>query len=471
MPSVKDILGKIGNFWELLPAEDRLAITTLWTGYSMSLSDLLLRLYQIDAAKSIRTIQPSVRREWYYIDLAYTNARSVAGSYTIESEIHSIPTLQQGIYNEGTILLDTVDYTVADGVITFTTPAAREVVDPVIGLYDTLGRKNRAGVFVLDQGAPGLASGTDYIIAPSLTTVRLLTKLAFDTFAGLGEGSVNQTLQKRVLWAPTIMIDEQLVYRNFGILMDFPQRGSGYSLETYTRIVKGLWYIHWNGPTPNNIRNGLSLIFGYPTSPVKGRVTRLRFTAAPVFLMHQLPGAITNVTYSQMIAVGSDSPVTFSYVSGSMPPGFLLDEATGTVYGTTTVPGVFEFTVRATNSRGFTEQEMTLVVDGPPVFVTTTLPNASLNEYYSFTLNITTIEPLTLTLLSGDLPPGMSLAGDLRKLTGTPTLSGAYPFTLRGVNPGGTTDQPYTLSVVATPPVPESIEPQGGGALPDGLVD
>lgn len=470
MPKASDVLSQIGNFWELVPAEDKVAIRTLYTGYQMALSDLLLRAYQIDQAKSIRTIQPAVKREWYYIDISYTNASTIPGSYSIETEIHKIPELQQGIYKEGVILKDTIDYVVTQGLITFISPAARDVVDPVINLYDTIGTKNKAGVYVLDQNAAGL-TGSDYVISGDQKTVRLKTKLAFDTFAGLTEGSVLKALQDRVLWAADILIDEELVYRNFGVLMDFPRTGSGYSLETYTRIVKGLWFIHWNGPTPNNIRNGLSLIFDYPTSPVKGKVTRIRFTAAPVFLAHQLPNGITTIFYSKTIPVGSDLPVTFSYVSGTLPPGYAIDTVTGTVSGTTAFPGTYSFVVQAANSRGFTNQTIIIVVDGPPVFVSTTLPNAALNEFYTFTLNISTIIPYTLAVLSGSLPPGISLTPELKKLAGTPTANGVFLFTLRSTNQGGQTDQAFSLTVVAVAPDSGSIGPEGGGGLPDGLVD
>jgi hypothetical protein len=42
---------------------------------------------------------------------------------------------------------------------------------------------------------------------------------------------------------------------------------------SYLKAVKGLWYAFWTGPTPNNMRTSLYLLFGLPTASLAGIVT------------------------------------------------------------------------------------------------------------------------------------------------------------------------------------------------------
>jgi len=272
--SIEQLLFRLSNFYDLFPDEDREFIKQLWTGYSTSISDLYLQLYQIDQAKSIDTITPTIRREWLYVDLSYLKAVG-ASKYAIEPEIESIPALQQGISVPGSILQSGVDYKLTPGFIEFTSDIAKAAASKVLRLVGPLG-DDRAVKRAIDAGAlTGLVSGTDYLWAGGTAPIRLYSKAAFDVFVATKDVEIIQVLLESRLWAPTVFVDEQLVYDNFGFLLDFPHTGTGFSLEIYTRIVKGLWFVVWNGPTPRNIRSGLSLIFNYPTVSEAGTVVRV----------------------------------------------------------------------------------------------------------------------------------------------------------------------------------------------------
>ncbi len=52
----------------------------------------------------------------------------------------------------------------------------------------------------------------------------------------------------------------------------------------------------------------------------------------------------------------------------------------------------------------------------------------------------------TVTVLSGELPPGLSLVG-APELTGTPTGSGTFTFTLKATNSSGSSDQTFTVTI------------------------
>ena len=53
----------------------------------------------------------------------------------------------------------------------------------------------------------------------------------------------------------------------------------------------------------------------------------------------------------------------------------------------------------------------------------------------------------TFSILTGSLPPGLSLNASTAAITGTPTTVGTYPFTVRGSNSAGHTDRSTTIVV------------------------
>jgi hypothetical protein len=82
-----------------------------------------------------------------------------------------------------------------------------------------------------------------------------------------------------------------------------------------------------------------------------------------------LPDGTVGVPYSAALtASGGTAPYTWSLVSGSLPPGLALS-ATGLVSGTPTKEGIFDLTVKVTDSQGHTATEtfpLTIVVISPP---------------------------------------------------------------------------------------------------------
>lgn len=54
--------------------------------------------------------------------------------------------------------------------------------------------------------------------------------------------------------------------------------------------------------------------------------------------------------YSANFTASGTAPITWSVVAGALPPGLLLDSATGAYTGTPTTPGTYTFTVQASNA-------------------------------------------------------------------------------------------------------------------------
>jgi hypothetical protein len=64
------------------------------------------------------------------------------------------------------------------------------------------------------------------------------------------------------------------------------------------------------------------------------------------------PGMVLTPYAQQITASGGTAPYTYSIAAGALPPGLFLNPATGLISGTTQQAGIFNFTIRATDSVG-----------------------------------------------------------------------------------------------------------------------
>lgn len=85
----------------------------------------------------------------------------------------------------------------------------------------------------------------------------------------------------------------------------------------------------------------------------------------PTITTTTLPNGGQGASYNETIVVSSgDAPLTLSVLSGSLPTGLTLNASTGVISGTATVQGVYNFTVRVTDSDGDTDdQALTITID------------------------------------------------------------------------------------------------------------
>ncbi len=206
---------------------------------------------------------------------------------------------------------------------------------------------------------------------------------------------------------------------------------------------------------------------------------------------------------SSLVATGGEPPYTFSIITGSLPPGLVLNPSTGAISGTPTTYGTYTFTAQVVDSRnnsaGTTTASCTIVVAPPTLSLTCPAGTAQVGVPYSSSLVATGGEPpYTFSIITGSLPPGLTLNPSTGAISGTPTTYGTYTFTAQVVdsrnNSAGTTTASCTI-VVAPPtlsltcpsgtaqvgvPYSSSLVATGGeppytfsiitGSLPPGLV-
>jgi alpha-tubulin suppressor-like RCC1 family protein len=170
-----------------------------------------------------------------------------------------------------------------------------------------------------------------------------------------------------------------------------------------------------------------------------------------------LPSGTAGTAYSQTItASGGTSPYTFAITSGSLPAGLTLS-ATGTLSGTPTTAGSYNFTVTATDKNSCQAYiTYTLLINpaGCPAITLspTTLANGIVGTAYSQTITASGgSAPYTYVITNGSLPPGFTLSSN-GVLSGTPTTVGTYSFTITATDSNNCTgSRGYSIEIIAPP--------------------
>ncbi|MBK0027142.1 autotransporter domain-containing protein [Stenotrophomonas sp. S48] len=179
-----------------------------------------------------------------------------------------------------------------------------------------------------------------------------------------------------------------------------------------------------------------------------------------------LPDGAVAAGYSQVITASGGTPsYSYSVTAGALPAGLTLN-AGGTMSGTPTAGGTFNFTLTATDSSTgtgpFTGSRAYALVIAPPTvnLPASSLANATQNTAYSAALNPASggVAPYTYQVTAGALPAGVTLSTG-GTLSGTPTTAGTFNFAVTatdsgtGTGPYNSAPRGYVLQVISSPPV------------------
>lgn len=147
----------------------------------------------------------------------------------------------------------------------------------------------------------------------------------------------------------------------------------------------------------------------------------------------------------------------FRVTSGSMPPGLTLSSDDGIASGTPSAAGTYTFYVTVDyptcpNPKNASDRQFRINVN-PQVlrmFVATdSLPDASIGQAYAPPgLTTGNGSPSSWSLASGTLPPGVQL-GSNGVISGTPTASGAFSFTVQANGPNNNDTRQLSIFVLA----------------------
>lgn len=186
----------------------------------------------------------------------------------------------------------------------------------------------------------------------------------------------------------------------------------------------------------------------YSDLPVSIRVTS---PTVPLTVAVRLlrTGYLDRTYTDDLVAVGGVPPYKWSIADmSSLPSGLTLSED-GTISGTPAAASQFTFVVVVEDDVGArASEQLTLRVVSPSSSVQIqprTLRDALVNEDYCTETNQVTftaingVAPYTWTLVSGNLPAGMTFS-NTGELCGTPTMAGTFDFTIQAQDSTGVYD-------------------------------
>ena len=145
-----------------------------------------------------------------------------------------------------------------------------------------------------------------------------------------------------------------------------------------------------------------------------------------------------NLPYdSFFVASGGYPPYSFAE-DGMLPPGLVLNPATGELSGTPTMPGTFTVTPQVVDSSGNAalntgQTQCSILIPPAPAALSLACPSPSDTTglpYASSLVGTGGTPPYTFFIPSGSLPPGLSLNPSTGAITGTDAATtGSFPFT------------------------------------------
>ncbi|MEK6302789.1 MAG: putative Ig domain-containing protein, partial [Acidobacteriota bacterium] len=161
-----------------------------------------------------------------------------------------------------------------------------------------------------------------------------------------------------------------------------------------------------------------------------------------------LPGALAGAAYFQgLTASGGTPPYAWSLVVGlgSLPTGLSLS-AGGVISGNPQAAGTFNFTVRASDSAsGSAQKAFSITVVGlkrrPSIQSLSSLAAIRSSSFdYQFGLSGGT-PAFSWAIVSGSLPPGMTMNSTSGMVSGVPSASGSWSIIVRVTDADGDWDQ------------------------------
>lgn len=179
------------------------------------------------------------------------------------------------------------------------------------------------------------------------------------------------------------------------------------------------------------------------------------------------PYSLVGQSYSRTLArTGGVGPFTWTMAPGTpnpLPSGLSLSSA-GVISGTPTAAGNTTVRIRVTDStNAFDEQTFHVLIAGPLVVASSSLPNGVPSVVYP-NASITATQglpPYTFARTAGTLPPGLTLSSG-GAISGTPTTSGTYAFTVTATDTGANTDsEDFSITIVPALALTVTTQPKG----------
>jgi hypothetical protein len=465
-----DIFGFINDVYSLLPEQDVLRFGELWTAYEQTLGDVWTRLFQSQLASVISTLPNYNIHRWLEHEFDATTQVNLPATYTSNQDVSqginlstqylikfsvnggspvevnltgAVPANTTGaeiaaainvaagfslasLVTNNALVQFTSNTTGPSSSITFY-PASVPAADAsaiVLGLApadlpETF--PEFPYIFMLvDSTIVSIPALQDFI-RPQSVTIALTENVDYSIEFGSGLIAF-AVAPPSFMWAPNTLYNYETPYNNFGYLINYYAPNTPAYLET----VQGLWFAYWTGPSPENIKRSLYLLFGLPTAAQAGTVTNV--TPTTIYLTYNDNSTATftipNGLYA-LVSVGDTveqyQPLTtgVNVLDKINSPGFLAREV-GTA-------GIQQF---LTQNATMGSNNGTQFRIGPNPATATTTTNITIAgmvgaRSVSFSVNVTMTAGINVLSLNEGTTYGLNMTYGMT-VTGTGIPPGSY---------------------------------------------
>ena len=184
--------------------------------------------------------------------------------------------------------------------------------------------------------------------------------------------------------------------------------------------------------------------------------------AIPSFTDTTFATAIRDAVYNTGNEVAATDTPNTGYSSAVSIPGLTFN-SNGTLTGTPTTLGTYNFVVTATNSIGSTNANVSLTVARPTPVYTESAVSSPATWGVSYTDGVEATDATNYEVVAGgNFPPGLALNAGTGAITGAPTALGSFTFQIRASNETGGVNTPSrTINVISPVRVASVTGPTG----------
>ena len=308
-------------------------------------------------------------------------------------------------------------------------------LDPSTGIIS--GEPVEGGSFTFTVVATNIAGNS----APATFTIEAGSALAIVTTSPLPSGIRN------VVYTPLTFqaegLDDSFAHTWSWVAQAGSSFPPGLTLNATSGVLTGT-------PTAIGVYNVNVTI----TNGANGTVTApftITVGAPPVITSAPNLGGGVSRPFSTVLQASGTLPITWTMTAGPTPSADIQLGYGGALSWLNPVIGIYTFTVVASNVFGDSAPvQFTLTITTPSI-IDIDLDDGIVGIPYSHTFTAIGAEPLAWSHTFGSLPPGLAFDPVTGTLSGNPTVSGTYDFTIRVDNIGGYAEEAFTLTILARP--------------------
>jgi len=280
---ISEIKNQINAFWSEGIFNDQHIIDQLWRGYYHTFDNFYTQLYQLHYAKCVETIPHQWLSHWEKYKFTESNKVDAWNplypyAYTLPKNSKNVYLLRESprdisILPKGTLVTEGEEVLLPSG-------EARKGKDTVFGtealtkyeVEDPIGGGIARGIYA-EEGLP-VATVMYFKRGDQYNDYDEGVTPLGDFIVDEDKGYIAFRREPySVLWSEYTVRDTEVIYDNFGSLIQFYKPDS----YQYLKQIQALWFAFWNGSSVRNIEIGLNVLKDLPVAGESGFVESVVF--------------------------------------------------------------------------------------------------------------------------------------------------------------------------------------------------